>query len=182
MRRTLNLAALLLILSGEANAIIPSTLNYQGRIRLNAGGTPVADGNGNTVVFGIFNVPSGGASLWTETWNNSTSYVTTSAGLFNVVLGSWVPLNIPFDQQYYLEITWYNGATPETMTPRQPLTTAPYSFKAKNVEGPVSVTSTGSTAIFGANTSGIGLLGLGQTGTAGDRKSTRLNSSHQIIS
>ena len=167
MRRILPYLATFLYFAGSAQALIPTTLNYQGRIKLNSSGTPVADSSGNTVMFVIYNAASGGTNLWSETWNNATSCVTTTSGLFNVVLGSWTPLTLPFDQQYYLEISWSNGGSMETMAPRQPLTASPYSYKSKNVEGPVSVTSTGSTALFGANTSGFGILGVGQTGTAG---------------
>ncbi len=68
-------------------------------------------------------------SLWTETWNSATSCVTTTAGLFNVVLGSFSSLNaLPFDQPYFLGIA-VNG-DPE-MFPRQPLTTSPYAFRAR---------------------------------------------------
>ena len=167
MRRLFFILGILLSLGGSAKALIPTTLNYQGRIKLNSNGTPVADSSGNTVSFIIYNAASGGTALWTELWNSSTSCVTTTSGLFNVVLGSWTPLTLPFDQQYYLEISWSNGVGMETMAPRQPLTASPYAYKAKNVEGPVSVTSTAATALFGASLSGIGVLGTGQTGTAG---------------
>src|SRR5260370_31554867 len=99
MRRIRHTALLLFLAYGlplGLQGLVPNTLNYQGRIRLSAGGAPVPDSSGNTVVFGIFNVASGGAALWTETWNNTTSYVTTSAGLFNVVLGSWTAITVPF--------------------------------------------------------------------------------------
>src|SRR5580700_7580021 len=102
MRRSLLLILIFLLNAGIANAVIPSTLNYQGRIKLNASGVPVPDSTGNTLVVVIYNVATGGSGLWTETWNSSTSCVTTTTGLFNVVLGTWNPITLPFDQQYYL--------------------------------------------------------------------------------
>src|SRR4051812_37738371 len=123
MRRILTLAAVLTLFQGGLRAALPSTLNYQGRIRLTSG-APVPDSTGNTVFFTIFDAPTGGSVLWNEIWGTGSSCVTTTAGLFNVVLGSFAPLNLPFDQPYYLQITWYNGATPETMSPRQPLTSS----------------------------------------------------------
>jgi hypothetical protein len=110
----------------EAASALPSTLNYQGRLKLNAGGAPVPDGNGNTMVFKIYD--GVGTLLWTETWDSGSSNVTTTSGLFNVVLGSWNPLTLPFDGPYQLGITVNSDAE---MAPRQPLTMAPYAFRAK---------------------------------------------------
>ncbi len=116
----------------QAQASVPSTLNYQGRLRLSSAGNPPApDSSGNTVQFSIFDAATGGSQLWSETWGTASSCVTTTAGLFNVVLGSFNPLSIPFDQPYWLEISWHNGVSLETMSPRQPLTSAPYAFRAK---------------------------------------------------
>jgi hypothetical protein len=139
---------LLLGLAGPLMAALPNTLNYQGRVRLNAGGAAVPDSTGNTMVFNLYSVATGGASLWTETWNSSTSNVATSAGLFNVVLGSYNFLTLPFDQQYWLGVSVNGDAE---MSPRQALTLAPYAFRAKSVEGPVSVTSSTSVSAIHAS-------------------------------
>jgi hypothetical protein len=155
-------------LASGLHAVLPSTMNYQGRIKLNSTNLPVPDGNGNTVAFNIYNVSSGGAALWTETWNSSTSCVTTTSGLFNVVLGTWNPISLPFDVPYWIEITWYNGASPETMAPRQPLTVSPYAFHAKIADAtafPVPLTLSGNVAFPGGvitttNTgNGFGVVG-----------------------
>ena len=158
-------------LSLSLSAGIPQTLNYQGRLRQNIAGFPVVpDALGNTVTFNIWPTLSGGTiPLWTETYLGASNGVSTVGGLFNVALGSVTPLTLPFDQPYFLEIVWTNSVgAAETMSPRQPLTTAPYAFNAQNVVGPVSVTGTGAgSAVFGSDTPGIGVLGVGQTGTAG---------------
>ena len=134
MLRRLLIWAVFLVVAGNAGATIPTTLNYQGRIKLN-GGSPVPDSSGNTVQFVLYTVPNGGAGLWTETWNSGTSCVTTTSGLFNVVLGTWTPLALPFDQQYYLEISWYNSGSSSfvTLAHREPLTASRFAYKAKKV-------------------------------------------------
>lgn len=117
------LMGVLLILtfaSFTAHAAVPQTVNYQGYLT-DSGGNPV-----NSTVqmtFSIYNVSTGGAALWTET----QSTVPVNSGIYSVVLGSVVPITLPFDAQYYLGVKV--GADAE-MTPRQALTSVPYSFRA----------------------------------------------------
>jgi hypothetical protein len=161
------IAFLLLALPPGLHAALPNTLNYQGRLRF-SGGALVPDSVSNSVTFRIFSVATGGVSLWAETWSPATtSGVTTTSGLFNVVIGSFVPVSLPFDQPYWLEIVCDNAGTPEAMAPRQPLTTSPYAFRAKQLDAPASMTSTtGATALFAANTgSGHGIYGLATGGS-----------------
>jgi hypothetical protein len=146
----------------KAQAALPATLNYQGRVKLNAGGV-VPDSTGNTFVFRICADSACATPLWTETWNSTTSCVTTTAGLFNVVLGTFSPLNLPFNAPYYIEVN-VNADGP--MVPRQPLTSAPYAFTAGSVVGPISVTTTTATAIFSDSSSGLAGSYLGLTGLA----------------
>jgi hypothetical protein len=172
------LLALALSLPGFSWAALPQTLNYQGRLTLTGSGGPVPDSTGNTVVFRLFDSLSGGTQVWTETWNGT---VATKSGLFNVVLGSISPLNIAFDIPYWLEIQVNGDASP--MTPRQPLTMAPFSFRAKDLELPlaqakplgavagidVNNTSVSATAVGlkGTANSGYGVKGFGATGIYG---------------
>ena len=182
MRRSLPLLAVLLMLGGTIRAAIPTTLNYQGRLRDKATGNPVPDSTGNSVIFQICTAADGSGVLWTENWHGP-NYVSSTAGLFNVVLGSINPITLPFDQQYYLEIQWNNGAGYETMTPRQALTAAPYAFRARDLQLPYAATAAqgtqnlfyinnngggpGTVGIWGEGGSGQGVHGEGQTGTAG---------------
>ncbi len=76
----------------------PKTLNYQGYLT-DSGGNSVSDGNQN-ITFRIYNVSTGGVALWTE-----ARTVTTSDGVFSVVLGENTPIDLAFDTQYYLGIT-----------------------------------------------------------------------------
>jgi len=102
---------------------IPKTMSYQGLLTQTSG-TPVADSSYN-LTFNLYSTNSGGTPLWTE---NHLS-VSVVKGIFNVILGSITPLNLLFDQQYWLGIQV--GGT--ELTPRVKLTSVPYSFSALTV-------------------------------------------------
>lgn len=121
---------LMLLMLGAAAAWAqpPLTMNYQGTLR-DGSGVPVADGNYD-LTFRIWNAAAGGAVGWTE-----TRTVTVDGGIFNVVLGAVNPLNLPFDNQYWLSVQV--GMDPE-LAPRIPLTSVPY---AMNVADGKVVTS-----------------------------------------
>lgn len=73
---------------------VPRSISYQGILK-DSGGDPVAD-SVYSVMFRIFNVESGGTSLWDE-----TVPCTTSAGVFDAALSN---VNLPFDEDYWLEL------------------------------------------------------------------------------
>jgi len=105
------------------HAAIPQTINYQGYLT-NAAGVPV---NGTLqIVFSIYNVPAGGAPLWTETQTVSVSH-----GVYSVNLGDGTPLGLTFNAPYYLGVQV--GVDAE-MTPRKVLTSVGYAFRALTVE------------------------------------------------
>jgi hypothetical protein len=137
---------------------VPSTMNYQGRISLTYG-AQVADGPYNPV-FNIYHQASGGLADWTE-----TDAVNTKNGLFSVVLGQSQALSsLPGDQQYWLEVVWAG----QTMSPRQPLTSAPYALWAGSVDLPITgTTSSVGAAISVTNTTGPGMVGVGNNGVVG---------------
>ncbi len=116
----------ILLLSGFAYAQIPNELNYQG-VLTDAVGDAVPDGT-YSIVFRLYDVPSGGTHLWQET----DPAVQVTKGIFNVLLGSITPLNLPFDEQYYLGISV--EGEPE-LVPRIPLTSAAYAYRAMGVVG-----------------------------------------------
>ena len=183
--------AALILPPAVAEAVLPDTLSYQGR--LTSAGLPVPDSTGNTVTFRIFDAASSGTQIWAEEYSavtNTARYVSTKNGLFSVVLGSYSPLSaVPFDKPYWLQVEWYNALTPgtETLTPRQPLTNAPYAFRAKYVDNasvpvPLSLTgnqnsgsiinaynfaSTGA-AISGSAGTASGVYGSGSPGVTGE--------------
>ncbi len=120
---------LLSTVSGGFSAV-PSTISYQGRLT-DAAGTPV---NGTvTMVFSIYNAASGGAAIWTETQS-----VAVSQGIYNVVLGSVIPIGLPFDVNYYIGLRVGSDAE---MTPRQPLTSIGYAFRAEISNSAATVAS-----------------------------------------
>lgn len=102
---------------------VPRTINYQGKLTDPDG---VAIDAPVDIDFTIYDVPSGGTALWTE----SHSAVTINQGLFDVILGSTISLELPFDDQYWLELE-VDG---EILSPRQPLTVVPYAFRALNAD------------------------------------------------
>jgi len=113
---------IIMIFSGVAIlfAQIPRTINYQGKLTNTIG---VAINGSYSLTFRIFDVESGGTALWSETHFS----VPITKGMFSVILGSETALNLPFDDQYWIEIA-VNG---EVLSPRQPLTSVCYSFHAK---------------------------------------------------
>lgn len=106
-----------------------NTISYQGRLA-DSGGTPL---NGfHNLEFRIYNVPSGGTSLWEELWTGGNS-VGVSDGLFNVMLGS-INTNLATAIEGYNEL--YLGITVDTdseMVPRVQLGSVPFSFQAQTV-------------------------------------------------
>ncbi|MGB9774825.1 MAG: hypothetical protein ACPL4I_12575, partial [Bacteroidota bacterium] len=114
-------------------AQVPKTISYQG-VLTDASGTVVPDGNYN-LTFKLYDVATGGAPLWTEVQS-----VAVSKGIFNAVLGSVAPLNLPFDRLYYLGVTVGAGAE---LTPRIRLTSTAYSFRAANTDSINGITAGG---------------------------------------
>ena len=102
------------------SAQIPQTMSYQG-VLTEIDGNPVPNGT-VSLTFKLFDSAEGGDTLWQETQD-----VTVTNGLFNVILGSNAPLNLPFDEQYWLGITV--GSDVE-LTPRTALTASPYSLNS----------------------------------------------------
>ena len=121
---------LALMMSLPTMAAPPQTINYQGYLT-NPGGTAV--NSAVVMTFKLYNVASGGSALWTETQTS----VAVSNGNFNAVLGSQVPIPLPFDVPYWLTVTI--NADGE-MSPRQPLAASPYAFRAASLDGVATIT------------------------------------------
>jgi len=116
------LIILVFFASTLVGAGIPKMINYQGMLTGSDGKTPVTNGN-YAILFSIYNISSGGSSLWSHTYN-----VSVTNGLFNIILGdSSVPINLPFDTTYWLGIKV--GANPE-LSPRIRLTSVGYAYRA----------------------------------------------------
>ncbi|HEX7402017.1 MAG TPA: hypothetical protein VF369_07545, partial [candidate division Zixibacteria bacterium] len=106
-----------------ASAAIPHLINYQGMLTDNSG-TPL---NGTySITFKIYNDPSAGTKKWEETQPS----VSVTNGLFNVILGSVIPINLDFSEDYWLDIT-VGG---ETMPTRLKFTSVGYAYRAEETD------------------------------------------------
>ena len=113
-----------LVLAGLAAAQIPQQMNYQVMLTDDAD-QPLAD-QSVQLVFRIYNVESGGGSLWNETHNVTTN----SIGVASVVVGSTNPIHLLFNVPLWLQVE-VDG---EVMTPRRPLAAAPYARRADEAD------------------------------------------------
>jgi hypothetical protein len=120
MNRTL---LFLIICSALIYSQVPQTLNYQG-ILTDQTGNIVPD-DSYALTFKMYDTSATGSVLWEE-----MQVVNVSKGLFNVVLGKFVPLNLTFNKQYYLGLSVGVGAE---LQPRIQLTSNAYSFMTKSI-------------------------------------------------
>jgi hypothetical protein len=119
-----------LAITSVASAAIPHLINYQGKLT-DSNGVPL---NGTyNITFRIYNAQTSGNLLWEEphTQANGTQ-ITITNGIFSIMLGSVTPLNLSFDQPYWLSIQV--GGDPE-MTPRQQITSVGYAINAEQLSG-----------------------------------------------
>ncbi|MCK5077347.1 MAG: tail fiber domain-containing protein [Calditrichia bacterium] len=115
---------IILVTSVILSAQVPETISYQG-VLTNAEGIAVTDGEYN-MSFILYSQVEGGEELWHE-----TKTVLVADGIFNVILGSYTPLSLPFNASYWLGIVVEEG---EELSPRIQLTSSAYSLNAKSVE------------------------------------------------
>jgi len=110
----------LLLASAWVTATPPGMINYQGRL-LNIEGDPLD--TTITLTFNIYELPSGGLSIWTEQMVD----VAVEKGLFAVILGSGSPVSAElFDgSERYLGIT---VGTDGEISPRTRLVSGPYAL------------------------------------------------------
>jgi len=123
MRKLFLLSAVgaLILTASPCWAEIPHRINYQGMLTDN-GGMSVTDTL--DITFRIYDQYSSGTKLWDETQSN----VEVIDGLFSVTLGSVSTLDLPFDENYWLEIDVGPG---EILTPRVQLTSVGYAYRAE---------------------------------------------------
>jgi hypothetical protein len=122
----IGVAALTLILSAPA-AAVPLLVNYQGQLL--DGGRPV-DGTVQ-MTFALYGDPSGGGPLWSETQS-----VSLSSGVYSVLLGSVAPLSPDTfgPAGVYLGVTIDAAGGGEEMSPRLPIVSTGYAFRAARAE------------------------------------------------
>lgn len=177
MKRLLAVLLVLLMTAGavEVGAVAPSTMSYQGVLNDGAGN---ALSGTHTVSFRLYTALGGGSPLWSESQS-----VTLDRGGFSVILGSITPLNLAFDQPYFLGVA-VDGAA--ELSPRAALASAPYSLSLRlpfyqaissGSAGFTLYNSTGDAIIGQSNLSarsGVSGFnnqsgGIGVTGTVGDQ-------------
>lgn len=101
---------------------VSQRLNYQGYLT-DTGGTPLT--GSYSIVYRIFDVPTGGTALWSE-----TQTVSVSAGIFNVLLGPGTPTLASIfllGADRYLELEVAGSA----LSPRSELAAVAYAFTAE---------------------------------------------------
>lgn len=101
---------------------VPSQMNYQGYLILSADTTPVtADLD---MVFELFTTETGGSSIWSETHND----VPVENGIFNVILGSTIPLD---PDSFTGDPLWLQTTVEgEVLSPRKKIVTTAYSIRS----------------------------------------------------
>ena len=101
---------------------MPRFIRFQGKLGDSSGAA--LDGYFD-LTFRLYGAEAGGTPLWEENQNS----VDIQNGLIDVELGGVMPLDLPFDAQYWLGVeVGYDGE----MSPRFKLTTVPYSFSSGN--------------------------------------------------
>ncbi len=152
----------ILILCSMLYAAVPQLINFQGILR-DGSGNPVANGS-YTVTFTIYDALTGGTNLWSEIQS-----VTTSGGLFTVLLGSTNPV----PDSAFNNINRYLGIAvspdPE-MTPRQKLVSVAYGYRVNTVDSALGGTIKGDVNITGKAT-----IGPGHTNSGGNAFVAGLN-------
>ncbi|MFH1050266.1 MAG: hypothetical protein V1779_04965 [bacterium] len=139
------------IINFDAIAEYPKIISFQGLLT-DEFNNPFPDAEYN-VQFTIFDHETNGAPVWTE-----THLITTYKGVFDVLLGTVTPIDIPFDKSYWLSVVYENT---EYLNPRIPFTTVPYSFWADtaNIAHGLSQDATGAVLNINGLTGRINIIG-----------------------
>jgi hypothetical protein len=115
---------ILVLLVQFSFAQVPENITHQGVIKDSNGELLSGDYN---IAAKLYDQETSGTMLWQETHSN----VTVTDGVFNIRLGEVNPLILDFDQQYWLGISIDGGTE---LSPRLPLSSVPYSMRAKVAE------------------------------------------------
>jgi hypothetical protein len=121
-----------LLAAQEAAAVVPSTITHQGRL-FDADGAPVS--GTLDVTFTLYDAPSGGSEVWSETHS-----IGFDEGYYSVELGD----STPFDGAVLDGTTRYMGVTvdgDDEMSPRGTVGSVPYAMLANDVNGDINPTS-----------------------------------------
>lgn len=142
------LAAMFLLLTTSVYADVPHMIRFQGKVTDKAG-APL-EGSYN-ITFRVYNSETGGTLMWSET----QSAAPVNNGIFTVLLGNVTPLDLPFDQPYWLSMEVSDDGE---MEPRQRITSVGYAYyaeKAKTIDG-VSVVPQGAIILWRGTSCPVG--------------------------
>ncbi|MEM7531663.1 MAG: hypothetical protein AAF639_05790 [Chloroflexota bacterium] len=112
-----------------ANAPSTSIIPYQGRL---------ADADGNPLTatvdmhFRLYNTAEGGTLLWEETWTDANGVQATD-GLFNVMLGSMIPISATVMSENSSLFLGLAAGDDDEMTPRVQLGSVPFAMQGWRV-------------------------------------------------
>jgi len=157
--KTLALVLVVVLCTCAVHAAVPSTMSYQGVLR-DAAGNVVLDAS-YSMEFSLYTLEIGGTLLWSE-----GQTLPVVGGIVNATLGHSVPLELPFDETYWLGIS-IEG---ESELPRTELTSAPYALHAASA--PLALPFTGEVAssgdAFAVINTGSGTAVRGHAGGTGE--------------
>ena len=117
-KTAITIIALTFLFFGMSAAEAPRTLNYQGVLTDIEGAPLFGD---HFITFRLYDSATGGSEIWSE-----ADSVTITNGVFSQTLGLTTPLELAFDETYWLSIA-VDGE--EEMTPRSRLTSSPYALR-----------------------------------------------------
>ena len=146
--------------SSESRAQVPRSINYQGYLT-GVGGSPINAPN-LQMVLSLYTASTGSSPIHTE-----VQFVAVNNGIFNVVLGSTIPLTVPFDRPYWLGVRV--GLTDAEMTQRQPLLASPYAIRAADADAlTAGAIAAGDINLFGSllKNGGLFVHNLGNSNTS----------------
>jgi len=161
------MAALGCLCAAVASASVPSQINFQGMLT-DTSGNPI-DRTIDRMVFSIYADSVAGTSLW----NESHSSVQVTDGLFRVILGSSNPIPSSLFNGSVRWISFMAYPDAQDLSPRQPLVTVPYGYRAglaETVQVPLHLTGDTASAaiIWGTNTTGTGYGIKGDNSSSGN--------------
>jgi hypothetical protein len=126
MKALMRIVIVLVVAATQSLAQIPRTISYQG-IVTDTLGNPKPDGT-YSFTFRLYAGATGGSPLWSE-----TKTLQVKRGLFSTLLGDQVVFgsSLTFAAPYWLSV---QVASEPELSPRIPLTTAPYSIRSAKAD------------------------------------------------
>ena len=119
MKRITSIFLFFLLFTSLSFAQFPHLISYQGKVTSLAG---VGFTNTINITFRVYDDENWGTLKWEETQVD----VPVIKGLFDVQLGSVNPINLSFDEEYWLEIEMPGE---DILDPRVKLTSSPYAYR-----------------------------------------------------